>query len=82
METYSIHVQEMCDAKNYITDVHANHPSSAHDSFILTNSQVAAVFQCDDSLRGWLIGDNGYPLKLWLLTLLLNPMTPAEQRGY
>ncbi|MGH0177701.1 UNVERIFIED_CONTAM: hypothetical protein FKN15_075483 [Acipenser sinensis] len=75
--TYSVNVQEVCDANNYITDGYSNHPGSAHDSFILPNSQVAAPFQRDDSLRGWLIGDNGYPL----LTLLLNSTNPAEQRG-
>ncbi|RXM31064.1 hypothetical protein EOD39_7295 [Acipenser ruthenus] len=39
---------------------------------------MAAAFQWYDNLRGWLIGVNGYPLKQWLLRLLLNPTTPAE----
>ncbi|MGH0134748.1 UNVERIFIED_CONTAM: hypothetical protein FKN15_024318 [Acipenser sinensis] len=75
-----VNVQEVCDANNYITNVYANYVGSAHESFILTISQVAAVFQWDDSMRGWLIGVNGYPQKRWLLTPMLNPTTPAEQR--
>ena len=77
-ETYSVNVKVVFDANNCITNVYANYPGSAHDSFILANSQVAAAFQRDDSLRGWLIGDNGYPLMRWLLTLLFNPTTRTE----
>ncbi|MGH0143822.1 UNVERIFIED_CONTAM: hypothetical protein FKN15_001247 [Acipenser sinensis] len=44
----------------------------------LPGKQVAAAFQQYDSLRGWLMGDNGYQQKQWLLTLLLNPTNPAE----
>ncbi|XP_041120864.1 B-cell scaffold protein with ankyrin repeats-like [Polyodon spathula] len=36
----------------------------------------------DDSLRGWLIGNNGYPLKRWPLTVLLDCTTLIEKRGF
>ncbi|MGH0124156.1 UNVERIFIED_CONTAM: hypothetical protein FKN15_030988 [Acipenser sinensis] len=71
--SYSVSVQEVCDANNYIINVYANYPGSTHDSFIFANSRLQL------RLRDLLIGDNGYPLKRWLLTLLLNPTTPAEQ---
>ncbi|XP_034777902.1 putative nuclease HARBI1 isoform X1 [Acipenser ruthenus] len=77
---YSVNVQVVCDANNIITHVFANYPGSAHDSFILANSQMPGVFEQDDSLSGWLIGDNGYPLKRWLMTPFCNPSTPAEHR--
>ncbi|MBN3279424.1 EHBP1 protein, partial [Polyodon spathula] len=54
---YSMNIQEVCVANRYITNVYANRPGFAHDLFILADSQVAASFQRDDSLRGWLIGD-------------------------
>ncbi|MGH0119901.1 UNVERIFIED_CONTAM: hypothetical protein FKN15_059829, partial [Acipenser sinensis] len=67
---HSVNMQVVCDADNIITHVYANYPSSAHDSFILANSQLTALFEQGDSLNGWLLGDYGYPLKHWLMTLI------------
>ena len=69
--THSINVQVICDANSIITHVFANYPGSSHDSFILANSAIPAIFEENPPLEGWLLGDNGYPLKTWLLTQLM-----------
>ncbi|KAK7922333.1 hypothetical protein WMY93_009235 [Mugilogobius chulae] len=76
--TYSINVQVICDAMCRITHVFANYPGSTHDSFILANSAIPAVFQRDPPLDGWLLGDNGFALRTWLMTPFIAPGTRGE----
>ncbi len=78
--TYSINVQVICDAYSKITHVFANYPGSSHDSFILANSTIPAIFEGNPPLDGWLLGDNGYPLKTWLMTPYLMPATIREMQ--
>ncbi len=59
--------------------MYANFPGSAHDSFILANSSIPTVFQGDPPLDGWLLGDNGYPLKTWLITPYITPTTRRQR---
>ena len=66
--SHSINIQVICDA---------NYPGSSHDSFILANS-IPTVFEGNPPLDGWLLGDNGYPLKTWLITPFLMPATVRE----
>lgn len=42
------------------------------------NSVIPAVFQGDLPLDGWLLGDNGYLLKTWLITPYIMPTTVRE----
>ncbi|KAK7878891.1 hypothetical protein WMY93_030825, partial [Mugilogobius chulae] len=76
--THSINIQVVCDAMCRITHVFANYPGSTHDSFILANSAIPAVFQGDPPLDGWLLGDNGYALRTWLMTPFITPETRSE----
>lgn len=45
--THSINIQVICDATCKVTHLFANYPGSSHDSFILANSVIPAVFQGD-----------------------------------
>lgn len=60
--THSINIQVICDATCKITHVFANYPGSNHDSFILANSAIRAIFEGNPPSDGWLLGDNSYPL--------------------
>lgn len=48
------------------------------NSFILANSVIPAFFQGEPPLDGWVLGDNGYPLKTWLITPYIMPTTVSE----
>lgn len=76
--THSINIQVICDATCKVTHLFANYPGSSHDSFILANSVIPAVFQGNPPLDGWLLGDNGYPLKTWLITPYIMPTIVRE----
>lgn len=53
-------------------------PGNTHDSRIFENSSVCARFE-RRNFPGILIGDNGYPLRPYLITLLLTCRTPQER---
>ena len=54
-------------------------PGSTHDSLILENSALKNMFKTGGIAEGWLLGDSGYPLRLWFLTPVVNPTTEAEE---
>lgn len=54
-------------------------PGSTHDSRILENSNVFAKFERRE-INGILLGDNGYPLRSYLITPFLTPNTRQERR--
>nr|XP_055063040.1 putative nuclease HARBI1 isoform X2 [Misgurnus anguillicaudatus] len=76
---HSINVQVICDANLSLLNVVARWPGGTHDSFIMQNSSVGLRLQEGAIADGWLIGDQGYPLKPWLMTPLTNPTTQQEQ---
>ena len=76
---YSINVQVIGDANLLVRNIVARWPGSTHDSRIFDNSVIADKFE-NGEIDGILVGDNGYALKPYLLTPLLNPTTPAQRR--
>uniref|UniRef100_A0A9J8CWU3 Putative nuclease HARBI1 n=1 Tax=Cyprinus carpio carpio TaxID=630221 RepID=A0A9J8CWU3_CYPCA len=60
---YSVNVQIICDANLLLLNVVARWPGGTHDSFVLQNSSVGVRLQEGAVEDGWLIGDQGYPLK-------------------
>ncbi|KAJ1205383.1 hypothetical protein NDU88_000818 [Pleurodeles waltl] len=77
---HSMNVQMVCLADQYISHVNARFPGSVHDAYILRNSSIPYVMGQLQRLCVWLIGDSGYPNLSWLLTLVRNPRTRAEER--
>lgn len=76
--THSINVQVVCDASANITSVSANYPGASHDAFIMDNSVIPTIFGRDPPPDGWLLGDNGYPLKSWLMVPYITPTTVRQ----
>ena len=69
----------MCDDNALIANIVAQWPGSTHDSSIFDNSHLCAMLE-QQEFQGHLVGDNGYPCRAYLMTLLLNAQTPAERR--
>ncbi|KAI4463265.1 hypothetical protein MML48_4g00015453 [Holotrichia oblita] len=76
---FSINVQVVGDPNLEIFDIVARWPGREHDSMIFNNSAVKAKFEAGN-LTGHLLGDSGYPCLPYLMTLLHNPRTNAEER--
>ncbi|XP_045506108.1 putative nuclease HARBI1 [Colias croceus] len=78
--TFSINVQVVCNNSLEFLNVVARWPGSTHDATIFNHSNLKD--SCEQGLLGnrWLLGDSGYLCKPYLLTPLLNPNTPSEQR--
>ena len=60
------------------TDVVAKWPGSQHDATIFENSNVRTHLEGLEN--SWLLGDSGYPLRKYLITPKLHPVTEAEVR--
>ncbi|KAG8237897.1 hypothetical protein J437_LFUL017693 [Ladona fulva] len=76
---FSINVQCICDADLRIRDVDARWQGSVHDSTVFGNSLIKIKLE-ERMNTGYLLGDSAYPSKSYLLTPVLNPRTPDEQR--
>lgn len=73
-------MQVVCDHTMKIRDIVARWPGSAHDSTIFSHSNLHNKFEVQQFSTGLLLGDSAYPAKNYLLTPVLNPRTPAEER--
>ena len=74
-----INIQGICNANLLFLDVVAKWPGSSHHSFILQTAQVNDDFENGKYVDSWLLGDNWYPLKNWLMTPITQPATSAER---
>lgn len=75
---FSLNVQVICDSDLKIQNVVCRWPGSSHDSTIFRNSNIRAKFENGQFGNKVLVGDSGYGVKPYLITPLLNPVTPAE----
>lgn len=76
---FSINVQVVCGPNLEIFDIVARWPGREHDSTIFNFSSVRTKFE-RGALRGYLLGDSGYPCLPYLMTPLDNPVTAPENR--
>ncbi|KAF9410994.1 hypothetical protein HW555_010126 [Spodoptera exigua] len=73
----SINVQVICDAD--LNRGHSNKMAWQCDSRIFRECRLKQRFEAG-AFSGILLGDSGYPCTPYLLTPLLNPTTPQEER--
>lgn len=60
--------------------VMARWPGSVHDATIFQHSRLCRRLEEGEFHSGILLGDSVYPVKKYLLTILLHPTTVAENR--
>ena len=68
----------MCDANLRILNIIVKWPGSVHDSTIFNGRDLRVKFEEGTYNNFYLLGDNGYPCKNYLLTPLLNPQNLSE----
>lgn len=76
---FSINVMGVCDPNLKFTNLVVNWPGSAHDSRIFSESRLISRLETG-MYRGFLLGDNGYACRSFILTPLLAPRTDKERR--
>ncbi|XP_072354326.1 putative nuclease HARBI1 [Scyliorhinus torazame] len=77
---HSLNVMIVCDAQMRILTVNANNRGSAHDSFVLESSMLHRSMTTPPGIKGWLLGDKGYPLRTWLMTSFRSTNNEAQKR--
>lgn len=75
---FSINVQCICNPWLQITNIVSRWPGVCRDQTIFDNSVIKRKFKTE-VLKGYLLGDGGYELKLYLMTPLLVAPTRSEQ---
>eukprot|EP00057_Strongylocentrotus_purpuratus_P033541 XP_791763.2 PREDICTED: putative nuclease HARBI1 [Strongylocentrotus purpuratus] len=78
--TSSLNVQMICDCDGRILNVVARWPGGSHDSRIFRESAIKHQLEAERQDAKWLLGDSGYGCQPYVMTPLLQPANPAEQR--
>lgn len=73
----ALNVQATCDANSMFTSVDCSWAGFVHDARIRRNSNVQQILNAN-KCGALLLGDEGYPLTPWLMTIYRNPTTEAE----
>jgi hypothetical protein len=82
---HSVNVQLTCDVDMLILHVNALHPGSASDKIIFRESNLKAFLvqqhTANPNMHCWLIGDSGYSLEPWMMTIdtSAQPGSPEER---
>ncbi|XP_067838453.1 putative nuclease HARBI1 [Heptranchias perlo] len=79
---HSLNVMILCDADLQIMNVNVDHRGSAHDTFVLRHSNLEDSFTRAQQGPGWVLSDEGYPLKPWLMTSYHRTNSAAQERYY
>ena len=75
---YALNCVVCAGPDNIIYAANTSWPGSVHDARALDGSGIRGQMRSMED--GHLLGDNGYPLKPWLMTPVLRPQTAAERR--
>ncbi|CAF4913626.1 unnamed protein product [Pieris macdunnoughi] len=76
---FSLNVQAICDADLKIMNI-AWQSGSYHDTVVFDNSPLKDEFESGHYKDCWLLGDNDFQNRWYLLTPILNPTSESERR--
>lgn len=77
---FSINVQLIGNSELKITDIVSRWPGSVHDVTIFNDSLIRGRFENSEFSPYYVLGDSGYPCRLYLLTPVINPNSQPEVR--
>ncbi|CAH2009244.1 unnamed protein product [Acanthoscelides obtectus] len=77
---FSINTQIIGSFGLKIMDIVARWPGSVHDTTIFNDSNIRGRFENNEFSPYCLVGDGGYPCRVYLLTPLQDPQTLPQQR--
>ncbi|XP_042302902.1 putative nuclease HARBI1 [Sceloporus undulatus] len=77
---HSLNCLMVCDARGLLLSAETHWPGSLQDCTVLQQSALRNQFEAGMYKDGWLLGDNCFFLRPWLMTPLHIPETPAEYR--
>ncbi|CAH1997234.1 unnamed protein product [Acanthoscelides obtectus] len=77
---FSINTQIIGSFDLKIMDIVARWPGSVHDTTIFNDSNIRGRFENNKFSPYCLVGDGGYPCRVYLLTPLQDPQTLPQQR--
>lgn len=75
---HALNVQGICDSQKRFLNLVVKFPGSSHDAFIWSQCGVQE-FLSENQDSGYLLGDQAYPLKPFLLTPVRDPGRAAEE---
>lgn len=76
---HSINVMLAVDSQMKVIYMDAKFPGSVHDSAVWQVSDLKAMIRNENAGHSWIIADSGYPIEPWLLTPIIDPITPREK---
>lgn len=83
---HSINVQIISDHRHMLTNVNARYPGSVHDSYVWGASGIYAMlineYSTPEAQKFWLLGDEGYPLMPFLITVTNEGASENQKEFY
>lgn len=76
---HSLNVMLAVDADMKVIYMDAKFPGSVHDSAVWQVSDLKAMVRREIAGNAWILADSGYPIEPWLLTPIIDPITPREK---
>ncbi|XP_075423616.1 putative nuclease HARBI1 [Ascaphus truei] len=77
---HSLHCLLACNAQGVLLCAETHRPGSIQDSGVLHQSDLRCLFETDMHKEGWLLADNAFLLRPWLMTPVQIPESPPEYR--
>lgn len=77
---FSINVQTVCNADFRFQNIVCTSPGSTHDNTIFNNSKIRDRFEKDEMRDNFIVGDNAYALKKYLMTPFEIPIDDGQNK--
>lgn len=77
---HSLNCILVCDIQGVLLWAETHRPGSVQDNKVLNQSELCCVIESELQKEGWLLADNAFLLRPWLMTPVQTPGCPQEYR--